>query len=160
MTAIAGFGVLVLSDIRMLRDFGLVTLIDLSVSLLGVLVALPAALLLARAAASDRRSDVPRLDWSGAHGRRRAMSRPEPAGPRYGRYVGVLVVLIVVLVVINTALRQSNGVGGVEPGHRLPPFAVPLALGRRERRRGHRHPRERRRGGQACRRARCGARGS
>ena len=35
VTAIAGFGVLVLSDIRMLRDFGLVTLIDLSVSLRG-----------------------------------------------------------------------------------------------------------------------------
>jgi hypothetical protein len=47
VTAIAGFGVLVLSDIRMLRDFGLVTLIDLSVSLVGVLVALPAALLIA-----------------------------------------------------------------------------------------------------------------
>jgi predicted RND superfamily exporter protein len=46
VTAIAGFGVLVLSDIRMLRDFGLVTLVDLSVSLLGVLVALPAALTL------------------------------------------------------------------------------------------------------------------
>jgi hydrophobe/amphiphile efflux-3 (HAE3) family protein len=46
-TAIAGFGVLVLSDIRMLRDFGLVTLIDLSVSLVGVLVALPAALVIA-----------------------------------------------------------------------------------------------------------------
>jgi hypothetical protein len=45
VTAIAGFGVLALSDIRMLRDFGLVTLIDLSVSLLGVLVALPAALI-------------------------------------------------------------------------------------------------------------------
>ncbi|HLB21280.1 MAG TPA: MMPL family transporter, partial [Solirubrobacteraceae bacterium] len=43
-TAIAGFGVLALSNISMLRDFGLVTLIDLSVSLLGVLVALPAAL--------------------------------------------------------------------------------------------------------------------
>jgi hydrophobe/amphiphile efflux-3 (HAE3) family protein len=47
VTAIAGFGVLVLSDIRMLRDFGLVTLIDLSVALLGVLVALPAALMIA-----------------------------------------------------------------------------------------------------------------
>ncbi len=45
VTAIAGFGVLALSDIAMLRDFGLVTLIDLSVSLLGVLVALPAALM-------------------------------------------------------------------------------------------------------------------
>ncbi|MFZ2113945.1 MAG: MMPL family transporter [Solirubrobacteraceae bacterium] len=47
VTAIAGFGVLVLSDIAMLRDFGLVTLVDLSVSLLGVLIALPAAVVLA-----------------------------------------------------------------------------------------------------------------
>jgi len=45
-TAIAGFGVLVVSDIAMLRDFGLVTLIDLSVTLVGVLVALPAAVML------------------------------------------------------------------------------------------------------------------
>jgi hydrophobe/amphiphile efflux-3 (HAE3) family protein len=54
VTAIAGFGVLVLSDIRMLRDFGLVTLIDLSVSLLGVLVALPAALMFAERHAEGR----------------------------------------------------------------------------------------------------------
>lgn len=47
VTAIAGFAVLIVSDIRMLRDFGIVTLIDLTVSLLGVLVALPAALLIA-----------------------------------------------------------------------------------------------------------------
>jgi hydrophobe/amphiphile efflux-3 (HAE3) family protein len=53
VTAIAGFGVLALSDIRMLRDFGLVTLIDLSVSLLGVLVALPAALAVFGATAED-----------------------------------------------------------------------------------------------------------
>ncbi len=53
-TAIAGFAVLVVSDIRMLRDFGFVTVIDLTVSLLGVLVVLPAVLLLAerRAAAA------------------------------------------------------------------------------------------------------------
>ena len=51
VTAIAGFGVLILSDIRMLRDFGLVTLIDLSVSLVGVLVALPATLVIADTAA-------------------------------------------------------------------------------------------------------------
>jgi predicted RND superfamily exporter protein len=61
-TAIAGFGVLALSDIRMLRDFGLVTLIDLSVSLVGVLVALPATLMLAGAAAegggSERRESL------------------------------------------------------------------------------------------------------
>jgi uncharacterized protein len=47
VTAIAGFGVLICSDIAMLRDFGLVTLVDLSVSLLGVLIALPAAVVLA-----------------------------------------------------------------------------------------------------------------
>src|SRR3984957_9318538 len=46
VTAIAGFGVLVSSDIAMLRDFGLVTLVDLSVSLIGVLIALPAAVAL------------------------------------------------------------------------------------------------------------------
>ena len=42
-----GFAVLVVSDIRMLRDFGFVTVVDLTVSLLGVLVVLPAVLLLA-----------------------------------------------------------------------------------------------------------------
>ena len=47
LTAIAGFAVLVLSDIRMLRDFGFVTVVDLTVSLLGVLVVLPAVLVLA-----------------------------------------------------------------------------------------------------------------
>jgi predicted RND superfamily exporter protein len=47
ITAIAGFGVLVFSSIRMLRDFGFVTLIDLSVSLAGVLLVLPAVLAVA-----------------------------------------------------------------------------------------------------------------
>src|SRR5204862_1856895 len=46
ITAIAGFGVLVLSNITMLRDFGFVTLVDLSVSLGGVLLVLPAVLAL------------------------------------------------------------------------------------------------------------------
>ncbi len=44
ITAIAGFAVLVLTDIRMLRDFGLVTVFDLGVALAGVLLVLPAAL--------------------------------------------------------------------------------------------------------------------
>jgi uncharacterized protein len=43
-TAIVGFAVLIASDIRMLRDFGFVTVIDLSVALLGVMIVLPAAL--------------------------------------------------------------------------------------------------------------------
>jgi predicted RND superfamily exporter protein len=46
-TAIAGFAVLAFSDIQMLKDFGRVTVIDLTVSLLGVLAVLPAVLVLA-----------------------------------------------------------------------------------------------------------------
>ncbi|HTA05390.1 MAG TPA: MMPL family transporter, partial [Solirubrobacteraceae bacterium] len=59
VTAIAGFAVLALSDIRMLRDFGLVTLIDLSVSLLGVLIALPAALVRFGVAGAGAQRDEP-----------------------------------------------------------------------------------------------------
>jgi hydrophobe/amphiphile efflux-3 (HAE3) family protein len=46
-TAIAGFAVLIFSDVAMLRDFGVVTVVDLTVSLLGVLAVLPAVLVLA-----------------------------------------------------------------------------------------------------------------
>jgi uncharacterized protein len=56
VTAIAGFGVLVLSNITMLRDFGFVTLVDLSVSLGGVLLVLPAVLAL-----SERKDSVVRV---------------------------------------------------------------------------------------------------
>jgi hypothetical protein len=45
ITAIAGFGVLIASNITMLRDFGFVTLVDLTVSLCGVLLVLPAVLI-------------------------------------------------------------------------------------------------------------------
>jgi hydrophobe/amphiphile efflux-3 (HAE3) family protein len=44
VTVIAGFAVLVVSDVQMLREFGFVTVIDLAVALLGVMVALPATL--------------------------------------------------------------------------------------------------------------------
>jgi predicted RND superfamily exporter protein len=44
VTATAGFAVLLVSDVRMLRDFGFITVIDLSAALLGVMIALPAAL--------------------------------------------------------------------------------------------------------------------
>ncbi|HTB50218.1 MAG TPA: MMPL family transporter, partial [Solirubrobacteraceae bacterium] len=81
VTAIAGFGVLVLSDIAMLRDFGLVTLVDLSVSLVGVLIALPAAVVIAedeqpltervRAGIRSLREVAPRL-----RARRRGLTAP------------------------------------------------------------------------------------
>jgi uncharacterized protein len=63
VTAIAGFGVLILSNITMLRDFGFVTVIDLSVSLGGVLLVLPAVLALSARGelAASWRSFRPRL---------------------------------------------------------------------------------------------------
>jgi hypothetical protein len=58
-TAIAGFAVLALSDVAMLRDFGLVTVVDLTVSLLGVLAVLPAVLVLAERRAAVREALAP-----------------------------------------------------------------------------------------------------
>jgi predicted RND superfamily exporter protein len=73
ITAIAGFGVLSLSSITMLRDFGLVTLIDLSVSLAGVLLVLPAVLALSeRGDAWQGVRELRRRVWSGLPRRRRA----------------------------------------------------------------------------------------
>jgi hypothetical protein len=42
--AVAGLAALIASDVRMLRDFGFVAVIDLTVALVGVMVVLPAAL--------------------------------------------------------------------------------------------------------------------
>jgi len=58
------------------------------------------------------------------------MNRPEArADPRYGRYVGLLAVLILVVVTINLLATKPTGITGIEPGHAVAPFAVPLALG-------------------------------
>jgi len=73
-TVIAGFGVLVLSDIRMLREFGVVTVVDLAVSLAGVLIVLPAVLALAEPGALRERLARPR------RGRRAPASGEAPAG--------------------------------------------------------------------------------
>jgi hypothetical protein len=79
VTAIAGFAVLALSDIRMLRDFGAVTVVDLTVSLLGVLLVLPSALVLGeRWRAGEVR--VPRLRLPGRRRpARSAAGAPAPA---------------------------------------------------------------------------------
>jgi uncharacterized protein len=62
VTAIAGFAVLIVSDVRMLRQFGEVTVVDLTVALVGVLVVLPAVLVLAeRRAAGEPVQLRPRL---------------------------------------------------------------------------------------------------
>ena len=46
VTAIAGFAVLIVSTVPMLRDFGLLAVVDLAVSLAGVMLVLPATLAL------------------------------------------------------------------------------------------------------------------
>jgi predicted RND superfamily exporter protein len=46
-TVLAGFAVLAVSDVEMLRAFGIATVVDLSASLLGVVAVLPAVLVLA-----------------------------------------------------------------------------------------------------------------
>ena len=59
------------------------------------------------------------------------MTRPESAvaGQRYGRWVGVVAVLIILGAAVSSALTKTTSVGGVSPGSRLPVFAVPLATG-------------------------------
>ncbi|MEO8091511.1 MAG: MMPL family transporter [bacterium] len=60
-TAIAGFAVLVASDVRMLRDFGLVTVFDLTVALAGVMLVLPAALVWAESGAEPALARIRRF---------------------------------------------------------------------------------------------------
>jgi uncharacterized protein len=72
-TAIAGFAVLVFTDIRMLRDFGLVTVFDLGVALVGVLLVLPAALVWSEGGFEPLATLVARL-------RRRGRPAPADAG--------------------------------------------------------------------------------
>ncbi len=59
-TAIAGFAVLIASDVRMLRDFGLVTVFDLGVALIGVMLVLPAALVWAEDGVGELRERLRR----------------------------------------------------------------------------------------------------
>ena len=55
VTATAGFAVLAASGIPLLRDFGIVTVLDLSIALLGVLLVLPATLVWAERGFAPRR---------------------------------------------------------------------------------------------------------
>ncbi len=56
----------------------------------------------------------------------RVMSQPER---RYGRWVGVLALVILVLITLNTVLTKPNGATGLAPGATVPPFALPLVTG-------------------------------
>jgi predicted RND superfamily exporter protein len=91
VTAIAGFAVLIASDISMLRQFGISTVVDLGVALLGVLLVLPAALLWAEQHGpfSLRDLDPRPLARAGLRGLRRpspkALVRFMPTLPRRRR---------------------------------------------------------------------------
>jgi predicted RND superfamily exporter protein len=97
-TAIAGFAALIASDIRMLRDFGIVTVVDLTVSLVGVMIVLPAALVWAEQHGPFTLSDLdPRARLrdlrarfaGGSHrplaGSLRSLRTRAPARPRWRR---------------------------------------------------------------------------
>jgi hydrophobe/amphiphile efflux-3 (HAE3) family protein len=85
ITAIAGFAVLAVplwSEIQMLRDFGLVTVVGLGVSLLGVMVALPAALVWAEEHGRFGARDLdPRRAWAALRARRRTRGRAARGAP-------------------------------------------------------------------------------
>lgn len=49
--------------------------------------------------------------------------------PHYGRIVGVIGLLLLALITVNTLLTAPRGADGITPGERIPPFALPLALG-------------------------------
>jgi predicted RND superfamily exporter protein len=77
-TAIAGFAAVIASDIRMLHDFGAVTVIDLTVSLLGVMLVLPAAIVWAE----ERLAHPTRLGLARSLG---GLRPPRVPGIRRGR---------------------------------------------------------------------------
>jgi hypothetical protein len=56
-------------------------------------------------------------------------AREKRPGARYGRYAGLLALFILLLITLNTLLTKPNGSKGIEPGHTVPPFAVPLVSG-------------------------------
>ena len=112
VTAIAGFAVLVVTDIRMLRDFGLVTVLDLGVALSGVLLVLPAALVWAEGgfrplSALAAAAATPRPPGAGSTpaerhrpGHRRSLE--QAAGGRYSTFVGLAFLVLIVVATLNT----------------------------------------------------------
>ena len=124
----------------MLRDFGLVTLVDLRVSLLGVLAALPAAIVLAerggaraflpgrtrprgglrpagrRARSGHGGPEPPSAPRGRSGGESRDPSAPVVRPPRYGRYVVVLVIAILIGITINTIKTKPTATAASTAG--------------------------------------------
>jgi hydrophobe/amphiphile efflux-3 (HAE3) family protein len=92
-TAIAGFAALMASDIRMLRDFGAVTVVDLTASLLGVMLVLPAALVWAEEHGPFGLRDLDPRAWLRRPGLPRPrvprLPRPRRTRPAAGRFTAL-----------------------------------------------------------------------
>jgi hydrophobe/amphiphile efflux-3 (HAE3) family protein len=89
-TAIAGFAAMIASDWPMLQGFGLVTVINLTVSLLGVMIVLPAALVWAEQHGPFTLADLDprppaRAGWRAVRGAGSALGRLRPPLPRRSR---------------------------------------------------------------------------
>ena len=147
VTAIAGFAALAATDIRMLRDFGLVTVADLSVALVGVMLVLPgdAGLGRSRFGARPRRGNAVRIELGEAAVRgalrRRAAEMSEDPDPRrerrerarrpaaiYSAIVGLVFIAIIAVAGINALQTEESGVLGAgedEGDLPLAQFAVP-----------------------------------
>ena len=116
-TVLAGFAVLAFSDVRMLRDFGIVTVVGLAVSLLGVIAVLPSVIVLAarrggttpaRGAARPGAAPSRRRDRAGGGGAVNEAPRAgavEPALAAEFPGLGVLAVTVP-----GSPVRSSEGV--------------------------------------------------
>jgi hydrophobe/amphiphile efflux-3 (HAE3) family protein len=80
ITALAGFAVLALSGVPMLRNFGALTVLDLAVALLGVMLVLPAALVWAEGGFEPLPAIAARLGRSRRGARAGRLARRRAAG--------------------------------------------------------------------------------
>ena len=142
-TAIAGFAVLVVSDIKMLRDFGFVTVVDLTVALLGVMVVLPGG------AAAGRAGAPAAAGAEGGRAPHRRAARPDrvsapkpprlPGGAhRYGWFLAVVGVALIAYASLNTLRTHSVGSQGLKIGSKVPALRRAAGAGHHRRRRQRR----------------------
>ncbi len=81
---------------------------------------------------SERAGDEDQPDAGVAAGEQRRASARNPVkapSPRYGRYAGLVGVVILLLVGIYFILIHPNDLTPIAPGQRLAPFAAPLVVG-------------------------------
>lgn len=75
------------------------------------------------------RSESPLQPTQGGAASAPPVGVPGPQGSRYGWFVGLVALLVIALITVNTVTTAPNGSSGLAVGARLPPFALPLAVG-------------------------------